>query len=460
MMTLFVVRAEPDTAPETSPVGELLNAIGLTARLPERLTQDAAGRSFEPVQLSPSPEVVQQVTLLLRRESIGGAEPLIRDTGRQLREQALGQLNRALAGTSASTRSFLHDLLVETRVRMQLLTTPAQQIEQTYARTQERLQHWQDQAGQRSGSLGADLWRWLVGGHERLSLPEVIALWNQRESQAVQRAATAEALAIVGWFLDTIQNLLTNLDELLAQARRLHAAAEADVQRLRRPAPSYAPWTAQLDTRVIAEALLGPLMFDGLLAELLRRMTEAGGATALAGQIQELAHREAERHLTALSITDLIELEARAAGIDPDGDPLVLVGQALLDALGRPIWQVTRNARPRIETLQVTPDGAPIYSMDGLGSAAYGAGAERLGFVAVQLGVAKDELALVRDGDEAFQHTLAQRNLYVLDDLAQGWENAHPATEPAPASMPAEQPQRLNGRLDAVVESAESVRDA
>ena len=47
----------------------------------------------------------------------------------------------------------------------------------------------------------------------------------------------------------------------------------------------------------------------------------------------------------------------------------------------------------------------------------------------VQLGVARDDLALIRDDDEAFAAALRQRNLFALDDLAQAWP-AHAGTDP------------------------------
>lgn len=171
---------------------------------------------------------------------------------------------------------------------------------------------------------------------------------------------------------------------------------------------------------------------DRLVAELLRRLGSSGGPAALAEQVLALARTEAERGLQGRSVVDLVALEAGAVDGADDADPLLLVGQALLDALERSTWQLSRRARPRRETIQVTPDGAPAYSLEGLGSAAYGGGLDRLGFVQVQLGVAIDDLLLLHDGTEAFQAALRQRNLYVLDDLARAWEDAHAAEKRAP----------------------------
>jgi hypothetical protein len=123
-----------------------------------------------------------------------------------------------------------------------------------------------------------------------------------------------------------------------------------------------------------------------------------------------------------------------------DEHPLILIGRALLDSVQRPTWQLARSARPRVETLQITPDGTPVYSLDGIGSASYGDGYDRLGFVQVQLGVAKDDLTLLRDGDEALQAALQQRNLFVIEELAQAWEDTHSITAPELAADATQSP--------------------
>ena len=93
-----------------------------------------------------------------------------------------------------------------------------------------------------------------------------------------------------------------------------------------------------------------------------------------------------------------------------------------------------RGARPRAETLQVTPDGAPLYSLEGLGSAAYGGDQLCLAFIQVQLSVAQEELALLNADEQAFQTALSQRNLYVVPELAEAWEQRQLASPAAHAN--------------------------
>ena len=61
----------------------------------------------------------------------------------------------------------------------------------------------------------------------------------------------------------------------------------------------------------------------------------------------------------------------------------------------------------------------------------------------MQLGLAKDELAPLRD-DAAFHDALGQRNLFVLDELAERWENEHPASAPI-VSVNGQEPQPGGG---------------
>ncbi|NTV64624.1 MAG: hypothetical protein HGA65_13985, partial [Oscillochloris sp.] len=120
----------------------------------------------------------------------------------------------------------------------------------------------------------------------------------------------------------------------------------------------------------------------------------------------------------SLSLADAIVAEAGSTV--PEGiDPLVLVGQRLLSELEQaPAWRLQRSARPRLEVVQVTGNGEPLFQLDGLGTAAYGDGVDRIGFVRLESGIASDDLRAMHEGADAFAQILAQRNLYVLEDLA------------------------------------------
>lgn len=423
-MNALLPHHAPPPTPAPTPAGELLDAMGLTLTLPERLLHDETGQRFEPPQLQPDRAPVQLLGFLMRREPVGGAELLIQENQRQVHAQLPVQLNRAFGSANVAPRALLQELLTEVRRRKDQLDARYQQHDQTYTRTQARLHTWQQHAANGSGGIGRGLVRLIFGGDARLTLPEVIALWNQREYQALQRMTWAAARDVATACLEIVTDLLNRLDDLLDQAHQYATHLEQSAPPAQRPAAPAGSWSVSIDAEVVTEALAETRHHEGLGGDLLQRLAAMTETETLADHVQELARQEAERCLAPLSIIDLIELEARAGAHAHAADPLVLLGQAHLEALQRPTWQVCRTARPRVETLQITPDGTPIYSLDGLGSAAYGASPDRLGFVQVQFGVALDELTLLRDGDAAFQAALQQRNLYVLEEMARAWTTA------------------------------------
>ena len=409
--------------------GALLDAFGLTLTLPEALAQDAAGHAFEPFQLSPERDLAEQFALLIRPEPLAGAEALIAANRQRIDAQAEQQIERALASVRQAPRSFIQDLRDTIRDRYEQLAAQLAQADDAYRRLQERLHAWQGRQREPGQGLGATLWQWVFGGEDRLSLPDAIALWNQREVLATQRASLIAAIGIFTHQIERLRTLLAQLDERLAETRIARAALQRAYEQARQAATAYDPWTLRVTPAAAVEALLDRADPAELLAELLGRMAAADGA-ALADVARALADAAATQALAPLTIANLIALEAQNG--DPEApDPLVPIGQALLDIAQQPTWQLARGARPRSETLQITPDGSPLYSLEGLGGAAYGGETLCLGFVQVQLGVAKDDLALLRDDDEAFRAALRQRNLFVLEELAQGWvpeDEAEPKT--------------------------------
>lgn len=407
--------ADPaETTPE--PFDELLDSMGLTPALPERLAQDADGRPFEPAQLEQTEDLMANLALLLRREPVGGAEAQLREQERRVRDQIADGLNSALARRSAAPRTLLAGLLAATRTRKERVDAEARELDERCERIQERLHRWQERAGQRGDNLAADLWRWVVGGAERMSLPEVVALWNEREYVAWQRAAYTAARGCFAATVESLARLLDQLNSRVEEARQFALALADERAQLKQQPGAYAPWSFRVDEAVVAAALTGRADVELALATLLRHVAETD-AINLGEQVRAVADAAAERLLSGLSICDLVEIEANSAA-DQEADGLVVIGQALLDDVARPSWQLVRRARPRTETVQVTPDGAPIFSLDGLGSAAYGDGLDRMGFVQLQLAVSLDELAILAEIEEPFAATLAQRNLYLLDELA------------------------------------------
>lgn len=416
MLQLVRPIAAAPAEPAHEPFDELLDRLGLSAALPDRLALDAEGRPFEPAQIDQAGDLLAHFTLLLRREPFGGAEQQIRDNERAARDAIVAGLNEALARRSDAPRTLLAGLIAAVRARKEAVDDEQRELEQRLAALQARLHAWQDRAGKAGDTLGAGLWRWLVGGADRMSLPEAVAHWNEREHLAVRRAAVSAAQACFAEAGGSLVRLLDQLDARIDEVRRLALGfAEERAQRGQRDAV-YTPWSLRLDEELVAAALAGRADAERALAELLRRLA-GEGELDLAAEMRAVALAAADRLLAGLSIADLVALETEVAA-EPGQDGLVVVGQTLLETVSRPTWQLTRRARPRIETVQITPDGAPIFSLEGLGSAAYGDGLDRMGFVQVQLAVALAELALVAESEELFAATLAQRNLYLVDELA------------------------------------------
>jgi hypothetical protein len=445
-MNTLHVRPADQPAPEPALAQETGDALGITPTLEDRLLLDTRGQRFEPMQMTPQRTMIQTATLLLRRDPVGGMEPVIQANQAQIQAQMPDQLNRALGRADITPRILLQHLEATLRERTTSLVARAQQLDQAYTKTQERLQTWQTHAAKGTGGLGRSLARMLIGGDAHLSLPEVIVIWNQREHQAMQRAAAAGAQAVASTCLDLVTDLLTHMDDRLAEARRLDRLLRQRELTLRQ-APTGAPaWTTRIDPGVVTAALLPQIDLEPLSAELVRRLAAPAALTTLTDHVEALARQSGEQHLAAHGLGDLLQLDAQAVTPDKASDALVLVGQAHLAAVQRPTWHLVRRARPRVETLQITPDGTPVFHLDGLGSAAYGDDQDRLGFLQVHLGVALDDLALLEAHDAAFQAALAERNLYVLDDLAQAARpDAAPADAPE-APLISAAPLLANGR--------------
>lgn len=442
-MLTSLMRAQTVTEPAVSTARELLEALDLTPSLPDLLAKDKSGRPFEPVQLVATEEMrslPEQFALLMRPEPVGGAEALVEANRARVAEAATSRLYQRLAARpqGTPTQSLLRDLQAETRAVKDEVQAQRDAVEADFTELQERLHKWQARMDGQSGGLVQGMFGWLFGGEGRLSLPQAVALWNKREHLALACATHQAATAILTQFLDAVSYLLEHQESLLVEGRTLRAETQAKLDSLARRPTSYSPWTWRVQAGAVVEALANQSHVDILMARLLDRLWSTGEAS-LADAVQALAQEEAERRLNSLDLPGMIEAEASRAPA-AGADPLVLVGQDLLAKLAtQPTWQLTPGARPRVETLQVTPNGKPVYSHDDVGTATYGDQNDRLAFVQVQLEVAVDELKVMNEGDEVFQETLQQRNLYVLEELAEAAERklaASPAAPPVAEKSP------------------------
>jgi hypothetical protein len=407
----------------------------LTTTLPRLLVLDPTGRPFAPATLVFSEDlrrIPEQLALLMRPEPVGGAEALVRANAERIKAEALLRLNQRLASGAQTTpiRTFLLELQQEVRRVVGSLRERAREIERMYTDKQQTLRGWQESSSQEPGMVG-QLIGGVLGSGGRISFPQAVTLWNERERLALRRLAATTALEMLNQVADPISALLERLEATLDRARRLHDQARQQLAMLDRPRDRSSVWTWRADSSTIAAQLTNQVSAEDLVAELLGRLGADGSADQIEEHTQALADQEAERRLETLNITDLLEAEASAAPLD-GVDPLVLVGRRLLEALvQQPTWRLRRAARARMETLQITPDGEPLYRMDGLGSAAYGRRAARIGFVQVELHVAVDDLRLMHEEVEAFEQALARRNFYVLEALAEAWETqAGASTKP------------------------------
>jgi hypothetical protein len=419
MTTLLSLTSPSAAAPQ--PAQEFLDAVGFSADLPARLICDADGRPFAPPQLGLVADLARlagQITLLQRSDPLGGVEPLLQHSEQALAREVRARLHRRLSVSADGlpTRAFLIELQDALRQLREQLATLASQAEAGFNATQQQLHRWQQRtARQEAAGFIGGLLR-LLGGDAGLSPAQVITLWNAREQLHVRLAAARAALALVSAFLDDVSLLVDRLDAVQSQvAQRLRALAQ------RAPAPTgFAAPTLMVDAPTVAARIADQSEVVEPLGTLLAALAE-NGWQEIGAHSERIAREAAARQLAGLDICRLLEIDA-AQATDAD-DPLLALGQGLLALLDRQqTWQLVGTARPRVERVQITPDGQPIYVLDGLSSASSGAPGDGLGFLEVQLNVAPAELRQLADGGEAFDAALCRRNFYALEELALSWE--------------------------------------
>ncbi|WP_129628492.1 hypothetical protein [Candidatus Oscillochloris fontis] len=425
MLARMLPATEAAPPPENAGI-TFCSAAMLTRDLPAHLLLDATGRPFSPVVLAVMDDLSQmpaQFDLLIRKEAVGGAEALLKQNGERIGDAAINRLHRRLAHSSDITpfSIFLESLHSELLHLDHLFSAQYEEVGYELRNCQQSLQTWQETTEQEPG-LFQNMMGWIVGSTKRISLPQAIALWNRRESLHLSYHAVAAARAVVGRLNDEVEilrerqaSLLQTIERNLVQAqqqqREHRAAAEA--------MSLYAPWTWQINPDSLSTQLMKRVATDRLVADLIAYISNNTHLDHLAEVAHTLAEREAARIIDNLSIAEAIMAEAGDLA-DPALDPLVLVGQALLSQLQeQSAWRLLRTAHPRVEIVQVTNDGQPLFHLDGLGSAAYGDAIQRMGFVQLESAISSADLRILQEGNEQFEQILNQRNLYVLEDLAQ-----------------------------------------
>jgi len=435
---LSLIHAPAATGPTLTPAQELLAAAGLDERLAELLARDAAEHRFEPVALGLSDDpaaLAEQMALLTRAEPVGGAEPLVRANQRRLGE-AFGQRmrQRLLAQSRGmSSQDFLIALQAELRRLRDHAALSKGEADEEYERVQRSLRAWQTATREQPGLLRG-LAGWLLGTSSQLALPQAAALWNDRERLTLARHATTAAVALLSQLAEELGLLIDNQQAAAAHARAGAAQLRERLDDQARLREGYEPWAWRGDADAIAVRLARRVDNDLLAERLAETLSSAAGLAGLEAAAQALAVATTDRLLSGMEIAQLIEAEADEEEL-AGSDPLVLVGQHLLTLVDQqPSWRLTRGAHPRVETVQITTDGTPLFRLDGLQTAAFGGGADRLGCMQVELEVSIDELALLHDGDGSFAAALALRNFYVLDELAASYETLPSAARTPPGS--------------------------
>jgi hypothetical protein len=430
----------PAPLPE-APGSAFCESVGIADDLDHRLSLDRNGRPFQPAMLTMSTsqrEITAQFELLLRPEPVGGAEALIDPNRTRLIDTALTFLHHRLAGGSESERAgiLLADLARHLGALRTQFTQRGSTLDQEYRACHDALRAWQSQTNRKSGLL-QNMAGWLFGSNGQISLPQAIGLWNERERLTLHRQATRAAGAVIGRLADEVSSLLDRQAGLVQSAERALSVAQEQLAQKAAVQDAYAPWNWHADPAAIATALTERIATERLLTTLLAELSAATDSAGLAASVQRIAAGEAERLIADLSLAEAIELEASTLPL-PEGDPLVVVGRHLLsDIEQRQTWRLRRGARPRTELIQITNDGEPLFDLDGLGSAAYGDNIDRIGFVRLDLGIASDDLQVLHEGQDAFVEVLAQRNLYVIEELAGKAVSATPThADPTPPASP------------------------
>lgn len=436
MLTTMITPAGAE--PGLSPAQELLAAASIDENLAELLLMDVTGHPFEPVALALSDEpaaLAEQMALLTRAEPVGGAEPLVRANQRRIGELFRQRLHQRLLtrGRAVTSHTLLAELQAELRRLRDHASLQSDEADEEYELVQRSLRAWQiatrDQPGLLRGLAG-----WLFGTSSQIALPQAVALWNDRERLALARLAAGAGATLLSQLTEELGRLVDNQQAAAGTARTLACRLREDLAELSRAPDGYGPWAWRGDVGALAARLADQADHDLLAERLAETLSGPSAPDGLETSARALAEAAADRLLVGMSFTQLVEAEA--AGEELDGaDGLLLLGRRLLSLVDqRPSWRLARGARPRVETMQITADGAPVFRLEDLQTAAFGGPDDRLGCMQVELEVSSDELALLRDSDGAFAAALALRNFYVLDELAAAWEQPPAAPEGSPAA--------------------------
>ena len=415
--------------PQTISLGaRFLQTHSITRELPKTLLTKPNGQPFAEIALgltnhSPQqPNWLQQVEYLMRQEPIGGWEALALENKEIISDQAIVQLSKRLAEPNGeiSVRQFLADVGEAASKLKREFDEQQQQAAERFSQAQARLAKWQQEYGRDKSVLAqlVTLGGALLGGS--VSVHDAGQTFNRRETFAKWRDAFSAASEITAQLIETADGYARNLDALVHAAR--HAAETVSSQRTQFASElkKVRPYSYAVDYAQLAELLCESASDSTVLAELLS-VLRAQGSDQLLEQSANLARRDAVRMIGARDLTQWIEMEAQAIeGIEQESDPVVLVAERLVNQVTseQPTWQLVRQARPRLQVLQITPNGEMLFNHPDLTSARYGERTDRFGFLQAQMEVALDELRVIQESTESFEHARGRREYFVLEQVA------------------------------------------
>jgi len=417
----------------------LLQSLGLTADLPQRMLYMPDGRPYQVRQLGALGQaadpavVIEEAAMLNREQPLGGWQVIIETNKQAARDRSVAAIGARLADSALTipVRTFLSDLHGETTAVRQQVDDNLAEIIERYRQTAEGLRSWQDQ--HRAGGLldsllsfGKRLWR-------VVSDDEAVRLWNDREFLAMTRDAHQAASDVLATVTDNINTLRHSLDAVIAEAQAAQNKAAARRDDVARAALQGHVWDVHVHPDVVARAMTAGDDV-ALLPELLAAVA-ANGSSVVSSTAQAIARREADERVSE-DVVRLLEIESKALDGDAEPaatDPIVIAGEQLLDDVrSSPTWVLNTGVRPWTATLQVTPGTEPVFDHPELSTTAYGR-PDRLGFLQVQCRVALDELSVLAANNDAFRVAVRDYSQFILEDVVEAWrkEGAIPRLQSA-----------------------------
>ncbi len=254
---------------------------------------------------------------------------------------------------------------------------------------------------------------------------------NERESLALEMDTQQAAAALLAQAAQAAQQratLLAAKAETLAQAEE---SVQMELDALKTRLHSKPPFlTSSVDNWTVTHEWNKGQRDGALPQSLVLGLADPNApAAASVEAVRAAAQHSAAMETQSLNVFTALETEAKFIGIPLDDEtqnPLLLVGEALLvDCLeARPRLWLTPLAHPREFLFQVAPDSTAPFDLADSHVAKFDAvpgTAGLLGFVHVQMGLAREDLEAYVQTRTAFAAAQNDHNLFVLEDLARQW---------------------------------------